>query len=53
MAWYTVIRVRKPEVVEEAGTFEEEPVPPHPRAGHHDEVAGRPPTAAGDPELRP
>lgn len=28
MAWYTAIRVRKPEIVEEVGSFEEEPVPP-------------------------
>jgi amino acid transporter len=35
MAWYTTVRLRKPEVVREAGTFEEEPVPPHALEGHH------------------
>jgi hypothetical protein len=29
MAWYATVRVRKPEIVGEVGTFEEEPVPPH------------------------
>jgi hypothetical protein len=38
MAWYSTVRVRKPEVVEEAGTFEEEPVPPH--AVERDHAAG-------------
>ena len=53
MAWYAVIRMRKPEIVEEAGTFEEEPVPPHPHQGRHEEGSGRPAAAAGDPERRP
>jgi len=53
MAWYTVIRVRKPEIVEEAGTFEEEPVPPQLHPGHHEEGSGRSAAAAGDPERRP
>jgi hypothetical protein len=28
LAWYAIVRVRKPEVAEEIGTTEEEPVPP-------------------------
>ena len=52
MAWYAVIRMRKPEIVEEAGTFEEEPVPPHLRPGRHEEGTGRPAAAAGDPDRR-
>jgi hypothetical protein len=57
MAWYAVIRVRKPEIVEEVGTFEEEPVPPgtvHPHLAHHEEGAGTRPSAAADqPERLP
>ena len=52
MAWYTVIRLRKPEIVDEAGMFEEEPVPPHLRPGHHEEGTDRSSAAAGDPDGR-
>ena len=51
MVWYAVIRQRKPEIVEEAGTFEEEPVPPHLRSAPTRTAQAGP--AAGDPELRP
>jgi amino acid transporter len=34
MAWYAVERVRKPQLVEEAGTYEEEPVAPGTLHGH-------------------
>jgi len=35
MAWYTVLRLREPEIVEEVGTFEEQPVAPHAVEGRH------------------
>jgi hypothetical protein len=53
MAWYTAVRLRKPEILEEAGSFEEEPVAPHPRPAHHGEGVPRSSAAAGDPEHRP
>jgi amino acid transporter len=38
MAWYLVVRIRRPEVAQEVGSTEEEPVPPRPvltdRIGH-------------------
>lgn len=57
LAWLLAVRVRRPQVLEEIGTFEEEPVPPgtvHPHLGHHEGDTDRPPAAAGDqPERRP
>jgi amino acid transporter len=35
LAWYLTVRLRTPEVVEEIGTFEEQPVRPHALEGHH------------------
>ncbi|MCW2676545.1 MAG: Amino acid permease [Modestobacter sp.] len=50
LAWYLVVRLHRPQVVEGIGTFEEEPVPPH-AGGHH--AAGRAPvTAAEDVPVR-
>jgi len=40
MAWYAVERARKPQLLREVGTFEEEPVPPpaaHPGTALHEE----------------
>jgi amino acid transporter len=34
LAWYATVRVRKPQLVEEVGTFEEEPVAPGTMHGH-------------------
>ena len=54
LAWFAAVRVRTPQVLTEVGSFEEEPVPPHPHLGHHEEGTGRPPAAADDqPERRP
>jgi hypothetical protein len=50
LAWYLAVRLRTPQVVEEIGSFEEEPVPPgtvHPHPaehGHH----GRPGASPAD-----
>ena len=41
--WYAIERVRKPQLVQEVGTFEEEPVAPG-SVGHHHEH-GQPPAA--------
>jgi amino acid transporter len=58
LAWYLAVRLRKPQVAEEIGTFEEEPVTPgtvHPHPAHHEEGSGpRPPAVARDrSERRP
>lgn len=45
LAWYAVARARRPQLVEEVGTFEEEPVPPHPRHRHRAAGGGAPPAA--------
>src|SRR3954451_24139556 len=34
MGWYSVVRARRPEVLAEVGSTEEEPVPPHPGHPH-------------------
>jgi hypothetical protein len=35
LAWYAVVRVRRPQVAAEVGSTEEEPVPPGTLAPHH------------------
>jgi amino acid transporter len=65
LAWYAAVRVRKPQVVAEVGSTEEEPVPPGTLGGHHGTHAGLPhqtnarqaaadegPVAVGDGGLR-
>jgi hypothetical protein len=46
MGWYFVVRSRRPEVLAEVGSTEEEPVAPHP---HHPDGHRVPPPAAADP----
>jgi amino acid transporter len=40
LAWYAVARTRRPRLVEEVGTYEEEPVPPHALHGHRPSSSG-------------
>ncbi|AEA28519.1 APC family permease [Pseudonocardia benzenivorans] len=50
LAWYAAIRARTPQVAEEVGTFEEEPVPPgtvHPEHPHPGSTGRRPPGGDG------
>ena len=51
LAWYAAVRARTPQLVEEVGTFEEEPVPPgtvHPQHTHPAPPGRRPP-GGGEP----
>jgi amino acid transporter len=51
LAWYAAMRARTPQLVEEVGTFEEEPIPPgtvHPEHPHPAPPGRRPP-GGGEP----
>jgi hypothetical protein len=51
LAWYAAMRARTPQLVEEVGTFEEEPIPPgtvHPEHPHPAPPGPRPP-GGGEP----